>query len=140
MSKDLFFELRSQEIAELVESAENGDVNALRIYAQLKRTNDLLSDAIKQIEPLALNEASKQGAKSFEAYGNKFELRNGSVRYSYKNIPIWDEKSKELKAIEEKSKLAYIAFSKGLLTADEYGEDIEFPEVTYTKDSLIVKK
>lgn len=140
MSKDLFYELRSQEIAELVESAENGDINALRVYAQLKRTSDLLSDAIKQVEVLAIDEASKQGTKTFEAYGNKFELRSGMTRYSYKNIPIWNEKSKELKAIEEKSKLAYIAFSKGMLTADEYGEDIGFPEVTYTKDCLILKK
>jgi len=113
MSKDLFYELRSQEIAELVEKAENGEIYALKAYAELKHTSDLLSDAIKQ---------------------------NGSTRYSYKNIKSWNEKNKELKAIEEKSKMAYIAFSKGLLTADEFGEEIELPEISYTKDCLIVKK
>lgn len=140
MSKDLFYELRSQEIAELVEKAENGEIYALKAYAELKHTSDLLSDAIKQLEPIAINEARLQDKASFEAYGNKFELRNGSTRYSYKNIKSWNEKNKELKAIEEKSKMAYIAFSKGLLTADEFGEEIELPEISYTKDCLIVKK
>lgn len=140
MSKDLFYQLRSQEIAEFVESAENGDTNALIVYASLKRTSDLLSDAIKQVEAIAIDEASKQGEKTFEAYGNRFELRNGMTRYSYKNISAWNEKSNELKAIEERSKMAYIAFSKGMLTADEYGEDIQFPDVSFTKDCLILKK
>ena len=139
MSKDNFYQLRSQEIAELVEKAENGEIYALRVYAELKRTSDLLSDAIKQIEPIAINEARMQDKPSFEAYGNNFQLRNGSTLYKYDKIGIWSEKKAELKAIEEKSKLAYIAFSKGLLTADEFGEDIEFPEISYTKDSLIVK-
>ena len=140
MSKDLFYELRSQEIAELVEKAENGEIYALRVYAELKRTSDLLIDAIKQIEPIAINEARMQDKPSFEVYGNNFQLRNGSTLYKYDKIAIWSEKKAELKSIEEKSKMAYIAFSKGLLTADEFGEDIEFPEISYTKDSLIVKK
>src|SRR3972149_340120 len=109
MSKDNFYQLRSQEIAELVEKAENGEIYALRVYAELKRTSDLLSDAIKQIEPIAINEARMQDKPSFEAYGNNFQLRNGSTLYKYDKIGIWSEKKAELKAIEEKSKLAYIA-------------------------------
>lgn len=140
MSKDLFYQMREDEVSSLLDKVENGDERALRVYANLKRCKDLFDEASKQIEPLALNEASEYAEKQFTEAGISFEKRNGSRRFSFTHIPQVKELKSQLKDIEEKSKQAFIAKEKGMLTADENGEEIPLPKVTYTKDVLIVKK
>lgn len=140
MSKDLFFESRSQEISGLVNSVKNGEKRALIAYATLKRYNDLINNGLNQIKDLALDEAKLYGTNNFNENGFNFEYRNGSTRYSYKNIAIWNEKNKELKEIEQKAKHAFLSKQKNMIISDENGEVIELPDITYTPDVLIVKK
>ena len=94
----------------------------------------------KQIEPQAQEEANLYAEKTFEESGFTFEKRNGSTRYSFSHIPRIAELKNEIKEIEAKSKQAFISVQKGILVADKDGLEIELPKVTYTKDSLIVKK
>lgn len=140
MSKDLFFKMREEEVAHLLTEIENGNNNTLIAYANLKRCLNLYNDAVKKLEPLALDEANKYPEKTFNDFGFSFEKRNGSTRYSYSHIKAHKELKEKLKEVEEKSKQAYLSKIKGLLTANKDGEEIELPKVTHTKDSLIVKK
>lgn len=140
MSKDLYFEMRQQEVASLLEQTENGDLSALTTYAQIKRLKDLFTEAEKQISDLALDQASEYSEKTFTEGLFTFEKRNGSRRFSYKNIPEVVTAEKTVKDLKETYKQAFISMEKGLSSVDEDGVLLEVPEVSYTKDVLIVKK
>jgi len=140
MSKDLFYKMREQEVAHLLTELEEGNETALITYANLKKCKDLFDEAIKQVEDLAIQEADGYAEKSFSEFGFIFEKRNGSTRFSYSHIPGVIKLKDEIKEIEQISKQAYLASQKGMLVADENGEPIELPKVTYTKDVLIVKE
>lgn len=139
MSKDLFFQQRANELMDIVDGVERGSRSALLTYAEMKRFSDIVIKAVKQIEDLATEEAYTYGEKDFETHGFKFQIRNGATRYSYKNIPAWQIVQEELKEVEERYKAAFIARQKGLLTASLDGEELVLPEITKSKDSLVVK-
>ncbi len=140
MSKDLFFETRQQELADLVQAVEDGRDNALLAYAEIKQMKDLYAQAERQIEELAMDEAERYPEKSFSQHGYMFEKRNGTMRFSYKNIPAWQEIDQARKQCEEKHKQAFLSRQKGIMVATEDGEEIVLPEVSYNKNSLVVKR
>ena len=139
MSKELFFEMREQEVAHLLTEVEEGNVAALSTYGNLKKCQALYAEAIKQIEGIAFNEADLYSEKTFQDSGFIFEKRNGGIRYSFKHIEEWQDLDNQKKEVEAKSKQAYLAMQRNLLVGTEDGEEIEMPRVTYTKSSLIVK-
>jgi hypothetical protein len=102
----------------------------------------VFNEAKKSIDTFAIDEAEKFGASSFEFNGQKYEVRNGATRFSFKGISEWEQKNNELKAIEEKYKTSYKSYTKMNLSLidQETGEVIELPTVTQSKSSLIVKK
>ena len=140
MSKDLFYQVREDEVAHLLTEVEEGNINALEVYANFKRSKDLIDEAIKQVEPSAQREAELYSEKSFTQSGFIFEKRNGATRYSFNHIPEIVELKQQLKFAESKYKHAFLSQQKGLLTASEDGEEMIMPKVSYSKDSLIVKK
>ena len=115
-----------------------GMTDPLIAYAELKEYKRDIDQAIKDIEPIALEESEKYG-KSFELHGIKFERRNGSTRYDFKHIEQWQMMHQELKNFEMQSKQALAAMKHGANYIDENGEQIPVPKITYTKDSLITK-
>jgi len=139
MSKDLFYQVREDEVAHLLTEVEEGNINALEVYANFKRSKDLIDEAIKQVEPSAHREADLYSEKSFTQSGFIFEKRNGATRYSFNHIPEIVELKQQLKFAESKYKHAFLSQQKGLLTASEDGEEMIMPKVSYSKDSLIVK-
>jgi hypothetical protein len=140
MLENNFFQMRQQEVAHLLTELEEGNERALNVYANFKRCKDLFEEAIKQIEPEAQNEANGYAEKSFSESGFTFEKRNGSTRYSYSHIPEVVKLTEKLKEVQEICKSAFLASQKGILTASKHGEEIVFPKVSYSKDSLILKK
>ena len=126
-------------ISNKVKAAEEGTKNALIIYAELKALLDETKAAVDAVQPLAMEEAEKHGEKAFEFKGFKFERRNGRATYSFKNIPEWNEKKLQLQEVEKRAKAALAAANKNILTATEDGEEVIFPEVSYSKDVLVVK-
>ena len=141
MSKDLHFEMRQQEVASLLEQSESGDLSALETYAQFKRLKDLYTEAEKQIQGLALDQASQYQEKTFSEHGFTFEKRNGSRRYSFKGIDEVDNAEAIVKDLKETYKQAYISFEKGITSVDpNTGEVFVLPKVTNSNDVLIVKK
>ena len=115
-----------------------GMTDPLIAYAELKEYKREIEQAIKDIEPIALEESEKYG-KSFELHGIKFERRNGAVRYDFKHIEQWQMIHQELKNFEMQSKQALAALKHGANYIDENGEQVPVPKLTYTKDTLITK-
>ena len=139
MSKEMFFQMREQEVAHLLTEVEEGNVAALSTYGNLKKCQALYAEAIKQIEGIAFNEADLYSEKTFQDSGFLFEKRNGGIRYSFKHIEEWQDLDNQKKEVEAKSKQAYLAMQRNLLVGTEDGEEIEMPKVSYSKSSLIVK-
>ena len=124
----------------IVSDVEVGNINPLDAFAIFKKMEALFNEAKKSIDSLAIDEAETFGESTFSHNGQKYEVRNGATRYSFKGIQEWEEKNAELKAIEEKYKQAYKNFKIGLSALDEItGELIDLPTVTQSKSSLIVK-
>ena len=139
MSKQLFFEMRENEVAHLLQEVEQGNVSALSTYGNLKRCQALYAEAIKQVEPTAHDESNNYSEKTFSDSGFVFEKRNGGIRYDFKHIQAWQEAVKVKKDVEEKSKLAFQALQRNLQVGTEDAEVVDIPKITYSKDSLIVK-
>jgi hypothetical protein len=140
MSKHLFFETRQAELALLVEQAESGDIASLALYAECKELEGMFKKVVAQLEPLAFMEAETYVEKTFMFEGFEFEKRNGATRYNYKGIAEWQILNAQLKAVEERARQAFLARQKNILVASEEGEEIELPEVVYSKSSLLAKK
>lgn len=141
MGKDLFFEMRAEELAQFVTDVEEGKLNALRAYAEIKEMESLVTHAKQQIEPLAFEEAEKYPEKTFNAEGFTFEKRNGGVIYSYKTIPQWQKLEAEKKACEKQAQTVWKLYQQtGRRPITDEGEELPLPEISYRKDSLVVKK
>ena len=65
MSKDLFFQMRQNEVAELLTEVEEGNIAALSTYGNLKKCQALYTQAIKQIEEIAFDYAFALKIASF---------------------------------------------------------------------------
>ena len=139
MSKELFFEMREQEVAHLLTEVEEGNIAALSTYGNLKKCQALYAEAIKQIEENAFNEADLYAEKTFQDSGFIFEKRNGGIKYSFKHIEEWQKLENQKKEVEAKIKQAYLAMQRNLLVGTEDGEVVEIPKISYSKSSLIVK-
>ena len=144
-----FFEVSKKEtvpniltsIDTIVNKVDLGELNGLDAFSLFKKLEKAFTEAKKTIEGAALDEAEKFGTSSFESNGQKYELRNGATRFSFEHIEEYKEKKAELKALEEKYKLAFKNNKLNLSSLDENtGEVLELPIVTQSKSSLIVKK
>ena len=122
-------------ISQLVQDVIDGNENPLVAFAVLKTHAKELATAIKEIEDVAMTEASHYGEKKFTDHGHTFELRDGSRRHSFKHLDHWVEKNAELKSIETLAKQAATA---NATMVDDNGEIITPAQVTYTKPSIIV--
>jgi hypothetical protein len=129
------------DLEQLVQDVHDGNESGLKAFAIL---NDVLKTAKKcqdAIKDAALKEAELHGGKTFDADGYIFEKRNGGRRWDFKSVDEWQEAKAGLTAIETKLKSAWESKANGLATFSEStGEEMELPKVTYSTDSLVVKK
>ena len=127
------------EISEAVQQVLDGNENPLEIYAIFKDLQKHLDNALKEIQDNVQDEAEKY-EKNFTLGNYIFERRAGRKIMSYKKIEEWAKIDKERKEIEAKAKLGYSMYEKGLDAFNpETGEVLPLPEVSYSKDVLIVK-
>ena len=126
--------------AQLVQDVLDGNESGLKALAILKELDKDVKEMIKQVEPVAIEEAAKYAEKSFEFQEWKFEKRNGAKRYDFKHIHKWNEAKQKVTEIETEAKQAYAAYENNILTATQEGEEIELPKVTYSKDSIVIKE
>lgn len=123
-----------------LQSVKDGETSALLLMAELRDEEKRIGSLIGEVEDLAHKEAATFEQKSFKFKGYKFEIRQGARRYSFKHIPAWVEATNKVKDVEELAKLAHANYEKKVSTADENGEELYLPEVSYSKNSLVIKR
>jgi len=125
---------------QLVQDVLDGNESGLKALAILKSLDKDVKEMIKQVEPTAQDEAAQYTEKTFEFEGYSFEKRNGGKRYDFKQMPSWVEAKEELTEVETMAKQAFASRQNNIMVATEDGEEIVLPKVTYTKDSIVIKK
>lgn len=130
-----------QQYADLIQEVEDGYGDPLALYAELKYLATFFADAAKQIEPLAIDAASRYNEKTFQYQGFQFTRKEGSTIYSFANVPQWVGLKKQLEHIEKLAKQAARAsvLTGGGHVVDENGEVIEPAESKTGKSSLSIK-
>lgn len=143
-TKDLFNEYR-EGIAYQADRVENGELGVLDALLFMRENKALLKDTIDLIdaweadvqdEIIAEAENHKDGYKGFD-----INVRNGSRRFSFKNIPEWQDIEKLKKDVEAKYKSMFLARENGAVHANvsEDGEELPLPDISYTKSSIVLK-
>lgn len=129
-----------EQIDSVLNAIDLGYVNPLEAFAVFKELEKRFNEAKKQIDSLAYEESEKY-AKSFELNGYKFTRVEGRKQFDFSNIFEWVEAKNKLKEIEDKYKAVYSNNEKGITALDEStGELLQSPTVTFSKQSLSVKK
>jgi len=124
--------------AAVAEQVEEGTINPLTAYIQLRYVKEGIEAAIKSIEEAAIEETRKYGREEIMNNGAVVRLVEGTPRYSYKNVPQWNVLKDKMAKIEELAKVA----SKGMkgYIVDENGEEIPAADVTYSRPYITLKK
>jgi len=122
----------------LVTDTQEGKMNALDAFADLKALMAEVADALKEVEPLAMDEAMKY-PKTFDHHGLKFTRTDGRRMYKYDHIPEWKAVKATLTSIEQEAKDAADQQAKGNVIAGDDGVVKDAAIVTFTKSSLSVK-
>lgn len=127
-------------IKELYLKMQEGEINPLEAYANAKKIADEEQQYIEEMHAQAIEEAKKYQEKQFVFKDFQFEKRQGSKRFDFKNISEWKIAKENIASIEEKYKIAWEASTKAKMhSVSEDGEVMELPQVTYSKDVIIVK-
>ena len=116
-------------------AVENGDVDALEAFVNLKKLEEIVKQAKKRIDDLAIDEAAKHGAKTFGFLDSEITIKNSAGRYDYSNIPEITSKELELKLLKDKHKAAL----KNELFDLGTGEKIEPPIYKGGREILSIK-
>lgn len=142
-SKELFQQLQDEFVAKCqkVEDGEMPILEAVLAFRWQKKECEAYIEAVKAFEQEHEEHILAQIEYNSGSYkGAKFEIRSGGRTFNFKRIREWQIASDNLKEIEDKYKSAFINKEKGLLPVDENGELLELPEVSYRKDSIIIKQ
>ena len=142
-TKELFYQLQEEFVAKC-QAVENGDISILDAVIEFRKQKKECEDyieTIKQFESSNIEQIEIQVEQNSGYYkGAELSVRQGGRIYNCTKITEWQKASEQLKAIEERYKNALINKEKGLMTVDQDGVILEeYPEVTYRKNSLIVK-
>jgi hypothetical protein len=142
-TKELFYQLQEEFVAKC-QAVEDGDISILDALIEFRRQKKECEDYIEIIKSFESSQSEQieiQIEKNEGHYkGAELAVRQGGRMYNYSKISEWQIASNNLKCVEEKYKNAFINKEKGLTTVDEDGVILEeFPDVTYRKNSIIVK-
>ena len=116
---------------QVVQKVEEGLVNPLDAFIELRSIESALKDAIASVTDAACEERRSYGKEEIVRQGSIVELVEGSPRYSYNHVSQWAAMKEKMKAIEQMSKMASSNMTGYVV--DENGEEILAAEVTYTK-------
>jgi chaperonin GroEL (HSP60 family) len=127
-------------IKEYYDKMQDGEISPLEAYAMAKQVDAEHQQYLEEMQAQAIEESKKWQEKSFAFKGFQFEKRQGSRRFDFKNISEWKVAKENIAAVEDKYKIAWEASNKANMhSVTEDGEVLELPQVTYSKDVIIVK-
>lgn len=118
------------EYLKLSQQVMQGELNPLATYIDLKRSLDECSEAIKQIQDLAIDEALKYPEKSFKLNGAVIEKRNAPSTWDYSNCQPYKEAKERLKYIEQLAQIGGM---------DESGNEVPKAVKIEGRQSIAVK-
>lgn len=128
------YEQYQAEFLESCKEVEEGNLSPLVCAVQFRTEYDYLTK-LAEDRKAWMNENVDAITDEAEGYGK--DGYNGLIftkqtkeTLSYKNIPEWAQASAGLKAIEQKSKDAYLQVKKGMMNVDSEGVEIPLPTVT----------
>jgi len=126
-------------IEQITQDVMDGNQNPYEALYLLKQRLKTVKLAIEIVEVEAMNQCEYED-KTFEKDGFKIEKRNGRKQWNFKQCKSFQIANDNLEEIKNDLKANYGLFEKGKSSVDEHGEVGEVPQVTYSKDSLIIKK
>lgn len=142
-SKEYFLEMQD-EMVNTISQYENGSVNVLDCLIELKKSKKIaenIFEMVKDFESKYLDEITYNADQYPNGYkGYKIEVRNGRKFYNFSNIDEYNKAKEALKDIEEKYKMAFQMKLKGTLMANEDGEELDIPEMSISKSSIVLKE
>lgn len=114
--------------------AVNGMGSAMSAYAQLKRIQAEVEDAMEAVKESAINERRKYGKETIVCHGFELEVVTGRKVWSYKHGTAWTRAEADKKRIE---KLMQSAYETGSEIADATtGEIYEPAQLSFASDTL----
>lgn len=123
-----------EQIINLQEQVEEGQISALETMIELKKVEKVLQAAIKDIKEAAENEAAMYGKGEHELSGAKFTMRSAAGRYDFKHLAWYSQ----FKQMEADAKEAFKASEKGHQYISNDGEIVEPASYTPGKESLFI--
>lgn len=123
-----------------VDRVAEGVLNPLDALAEMRAVIGAAQDALKVIDPLAIQEAEKYGSKTFEHHGLTFTRTDGKRSFKYDHLKEWAEAKKALAQIEERAKTAALQGEKNRIVAGDDGTVCEPAIVTFGKPSLSIQR
>ena len=127
------------DLTKIVQDVIEGNESPYKALYDLKQQLATLKSAIEVVEVEAFNQAEYED-KTFEKDGFKIEKRNGAKRWNFKGCKTYQIAKDNLSEIEDELKANYKLWEMGKSSVDEFGEIGDVPQVTYNKDSMIIKK
>ncbi len=148
MSKDLFFAMRTEEIATMYDSTftkkeasqtgaslvknalESGDVDKMQLFANLARLNEVISSALNECRN------SIDVHEKTNVLGVEFNPANGGETLNYEDDEVYFTLKADLKSREELLKLAYKSKDSFF---DAYGNEVPKVSSKPRKSSITIK-
>lgn len=133
-------------VVKILNKAEDGE--ELESFCILKQIKKLVDEALKQVEPLAMDSCDLHAPNNTPFINSGFEIqkRNGGRLVDFSNVTEVSTKETELKTLKEKLKHAFEGLEKGttMLSGEQMvlsdGELVNLPTWKNKKDSIVVKK
>ena len=126
-------------VGQIVQDVMEGNESPFKALYLLKEQLKDVKEAIEVVEIEAFNQSEYED-KSFIKDGYKIEKRNGGKRWNFKGCKDYLKAKENLSKIEDDLKTNFKLWESGKSAVDEFGEIGDVPKVTYSKDSMIIKK
>jgi hypothetical protein len=122
-------------VEKLVQLVLSGELNPLEVYVTIKKVEEALKQAKKELLELAVDEAAKYGTGSYSVYNADITLKNSAGRWDFTKIPGVISKELELKALKDKHKAAL----KHDIVDTETGELVQAPIFNPGRETISIK-
>ena len=93
------------EMQALLQCANDGEIPSIEAYIIFSEIEKLAKDYKEQISKAAYDEVDRISDPNYTLNGRKITCQSRAV-WDFKHISQWNDKNKELKEIEERSKMA----------------------------------
>lgn len=127
-------------VSETISSDQHNALDKFLILKSLSSGLDSVLDTVKEFIEENFEEIIDLSERHNNEYqGHKIIVRNGGRYFNYSNDPVYSNLKDQIKQREELLKQSFIAREKGILVADQDGEEIILPEPLYRKSSISIK-